>query len=89
MLVERRIALGPRAEAVIGECRLMLIDEGHGVALAIRAQRAPAAQRQFFKLRQEFALHEIRHVCETLRISIEGGMNVEAGASAWTRRAVR
>ena len=55
--VEFRIALGARAEAVIGERRLMGIDEGHAVGGADRGTaRRDWHSRERLQLRQEFAL---------------------------------
>jgi hypothetical protein len=60
----------------------VLIDEGHAVAGLIAAQHAAAAEREVPGLRQEFVLHEVDHLRESLRIGVEGGMNVEAATSA-------
>ena len=54
---------------MIGEGGLMGIDEGHAVGRGIAAQHAGLAQRQRLQLRQEFVLHEARHVGEPLRIA--------------------
>ena len=71
-----------RAEAVIGERRLMRVDEGHAVGLGIAAQRAAPAGRERLQLRQEFGLDEGRDAGEALRIGVEGRMDVKAGAAA-------
>ena len=53
----------------------------------IAAQDAALAQRERLQLRQEFVLHEGGDVGEPLRIGVEGGMDVEAGAAAGAGRA--
>ncbi len=65
----------------------MAVDEGHAVGARIAAQDAALAQRERFQLRQEFAFDEVRHGGQPLRLRVEGGMNVEAGASAGAGRA--
>ena len=65
----------------------MRIDEGHAVGARIAAQDAALAQRQRFQLRQEFAFDEARHGGEPLRLGVERGMDIEAGASAGAGRA--
>ena len=65
----------------------MAVDESHAIGARIAAQHAGLAQRQRLQLRQEFALDEVRHRGQPLRLGVEGGMNVEAGASAGAGRA--
>ena len=70
------------AEAVIGECGLMRIDEGHAVGFGIAAQRTARAGGEPLQLRQELGVDEGRDAREPLRIGIEGGMDVEAATAA-------
>ena len=56
-------------------------------ARGIAAQDAALAQRERLQLRQEFVLDEARHGGQPLRLRVEGGMNIEAGASAGAGRA--
>src|SRR5258708_16624518 len=76
--VEFRIALGAGAEAMAGERGLVAVDEGHAIGARIAAQDAGLAQRQRLQLRQEFAIDEVRHGGEPLRLGGEGGVNIEA-----------
>ena len=85
--IEFRIGLRTRAEAVIGKCCLMRVDKGHAVGARIAAQDAGLAQRERFQLRQEFVLDEVRDRGEPLRLGVERGMDIEAGASAGAGRA--
>jgi len=86
--IEFRIGLRTSAEAVIGKCCLMRVDKGHAVGARIAAQDAGLAQRERFQLRQEFVFDEIRYGGEPLRLRVEGGMDIEAGAAAGAGRPV-
>ena len=67
----------------------MLIDEGHAVARGISAQHAAGACRQLLERGQKLALHEFGDLGKALRVGVECGMNVEAGASAGAGRAIQ
>ena len=54
--VEIGIAFRAGAKTVVGERRLMAIDESHAVAGGIAAQHAGLAQRERLQFRQEFVL---------------------------------
>ena len=78
--VEFRIGLRAGAKSVAGKSLLMRIDEGHAVGARIAADDAGLAQRQRLQLRQEFIFDIAGDIGEPLRVGIERGMDVEAGA---------
>ena len=65
----------------------MGVDEGHSICVGIAAQHARLAQCECLQVRKEFIIDVAGHVGQPLRLRVERGMNIEAGAPAGARHA--
>src|SRR5215472_15447021 len=78
--IESGIVIGARACAMRGKSRLVSVDEGHALGRGIAAALLAARERP--DLGQKLLRHEVHRLTRPLAIDGEGGMHVEAIASA-------
>ena len=86
-MIELRVVVRARADAVIGEFRLMGIDEGHAVGVGVGALATRFAARQRLHPRQKLRQHEVGHVLQARFVGGERRMDVEPVAAAGAGRA--